>query len=201
MSRQVQLIVKRLFDIVGAAVLLIVLAPLLLLLALAIRVSSGAPVLFRWNVVGKEGRPFASFKFRTMVVNADQMKQELLDQNEMRGPVFKMKDDPRVTPIGRILRRYSLDELPQLWSVLKGDMSLVGPRPPLQYEYEKFTDWQKQKLAVKPGMTSLWQVSGKPSDFDAWVRLDLEYVQRWSLWLDFQILVKTALVVVKGKNV
>ncbi len=201
MSRQVQLIVKRLFDIVGAAVLLIVLAPLLLLLALAIRVSSGAPVLFRWNVVGKEGRPFASFKFRTMVVNADQMKQELLDQNEMRGPVFKMKDDPRVTPVGRILRRYSLDELPQLWSVLKGDMSLVGPRPPLQYEYEKFTDWQKQKLAVKPGMTSLWQVSGKPSDFDAWVRLDLEYVQRWSLWLDFQILVKTALVVVKGKNV
>ncbi len=201
MSRQVQLIVKRLFDIVGAAVLLIVLAPLLLLLALAIRVSSGAPVLFRWNVVGKEGRPFASFKFRTMVVNADQMKQELLDQNEMRGPVFKMKDDPRVTPIGRVLRRHSLDELPQLWSVLKGDMSLVGPRPPLQYEYEKFTDWQKQKLAVKPGMTSLWQVSGKPSDFDAWVRLDLEYVQRWSLWLDFQILVKTALVVVKGKNV
>jgi lipopolysaccharide/colanic/teichoic acid biosynthesis glycosyltransferase len=118
----------------------------------------------------------------------------------MRGPVFKMKDDPRVTPVGRVLRKYSLDELPQLWSVFKGDMSLVGPRPPLVYEYEKFEEWQKRKLAMKPGMTSLWQVNGKPQDFNEWLRLDFEYIEHWSLWLDLQILFRTAIVVLTGKN-
>jgi lipopolysaccharide/colanic/teichoic acid biosynthesis glycosyltransferase len=136
-----------------------------------------------------------------MVVGADRIKEELLHLNEMNGgPVFKMKDDPRITPIGRLLRKYSLDELPQLWSVLKGDMSLVGPRPPLQSEFARFTEAQKQKLSVQPGMTSLWQVRGKPQDFNAWVRLDLEYIDQWSLWLDFKILVQTALVVLTGKN-
>ncbi len=191
---------KRVFDIVAAAMLLLLLSPLLALIAIVIRISSGSPVLYEWNVIGIDGRPFRGFKFRTMVANADQKKPELLDRNEMHGPVFKIKDDPRVTPVGRVLRKFSLDELPQLWSVLKGDMSLVGPRPPLASEYVNFTDAQKRKLAVKPGMTSLWQVSGKPADFDEWVRLDLEYINRWSLWLDLQILFKTAIIVVTGKN-
>lgn len=201
MMRQMQLILKRLVDILVAATLLIVLAPVMLAIALAIRLTSGAPVLFAWQVVGQHGKPFTGYKFRTMVQNADDLKQELLHLNEMNGgPVFKLKDDPRVTPIGRWLRKYSLDELPQLWSVLKGDMTLVGPRPPLQYEFEKFNDWQKQKLSVRPGMTSLWQVSGKPQDFDEWVRLDLEYIDRWSLWLDFKILFRTMYIVVTGQN-
>lgn len=199
-SFHVQRIAKRLFDVIFSAALLVILSPVLLLIALAIRVSNGAPVLFEWYVVGENGRTFKSYKFRTMVANAEQMKQELMSRNEMRGPVFKMKDDPRVTRIGRLLRKFSLDELPQLWSVLKGDMSLVGPRPPLLSEYEKFEDWQKRKLAVKPGMTSLWHVSGKPSDFDTWLRLDFEYIDHWSLWLDFKILLKTGAVVLFGKN-
>ncbi|HEX7594379.1 MAG TPA: sugar transferase, partial [Anaerolineae bacterium] len=186
--------------LIVSAALLVVLSPLLALIVIVIRISSGSPVLYEWNVVGIDGRPFRGFKFRTMVANADQMKPELLDRNEMRGPVFKIKDDPRVTPVGRVLRKFSLDELPQFWSVLTGDMSLVGPRPPLASEYANFTDAQKRKLAVKPGMTSLWQVSGKPADFDEWVRLDLEYINRWSLWLDLQILFKTAIIVVTGKN-
>ncbi len=196
----IQCFAKRFFDVIVAGGLLILLSPLLLLIALAIRLTSGSPVLYEWQVVGKNGRPFRGWKFRTMVDGADQMKQQLLAQNEMRGPVFKMKDDPRVTPAGRILRKFSLDELPQLWSVLKGDMSLVGPRPPLVYEYELFSEQQKNKLAVRPGMTSLWQVRGKPADFDEWLRLDLEYIQHWSLWLDFKILVQTAFVVLTGKN-
>jgi len=200
LSFRVQQFFKRVFDVVASATLLVLLSPLLLFIALAIRLSSGSPVLFEWNVAGKDGKPLRSYKFRTMVHNADQLKPQLLDRNEMRGPVFKMKDDPRITPIGRVLRKHSLDELPQLWSVLKGDMSLVGPRPPLLYEYEQFQDWQKRKLAMKPGMTSLWQVSGKPTDFAEWLRLDFEYIDRWSLWLDFKILLKTALVVITGEN-
>ncbi|MDE3088987.1 MAG: sugar transferase [Chloroflexota bacterium] len=200
MFRRVQLALKRLFDLVAAVALLVILSPGLLLIALAIRITSGAPVLYQWHVVGKNGKRLTGYKFRTMVQNADALKRELLERNEMRGPVFKLKDDPRVTPVGRALRRFSLDELPQLWSVLKGEMSLVGPRPPLASEYVNFNEWQKRKLSVKPGMTSLWQVSGKPADLDEWVRLDLEYIERWSLWLDLQILFKTALIVVAGKN-
>lgn len=200
MSFRVGQFVKRCLDVVAAGLALIVLSPVLSAIALVIRISDGPPVLFAWKVVGKGGRPFTGFKFRTMVVNAERLKPALAANNEMSGPVFKMKDDPRVTPIGRLLRRYSLDELPQLWSVLKGDMSLVGPRPPLEYEYERFQPWQKKKLAIKPGMTCLWQVSGKPADLDEWVRLDLEYIDHWSLWLDVQILLKTAGVVLTGKN-
>lgn len=201
MNKQVQQVLKRALDIFIAALLLLVLSPLLLLIAALIRLTSGAPVLYAWRVVGQSGRPFVGYKFRTMVTNADQIKRELMERNEMRGgPVFKIKDDPRVTPIGRILRKYSLDELPQLWSVLKGDMSLVGPRPPLQTEYAQFEEWQKRKLAVKPGMTCLWQVRGKPSDWNEWLRLDFEYIDRWSLWLDLKILWQTFVVVITGKN-
>jgi len=194
------LILKRVFDFVVSFGLLVLLSPLLLVIALAIRLSSGAPILYRWQVVGQGGQPFTGWKFRTMIANADRVKPELIAQNEMRGPVFKMQNDPRVTPLGKFLRRFSLDELPQLWSVLKGDMSLVGPRPPLQSEYAKFSEWQKQKLGVKPGMTSLWHVRGKPRDFDAWVKLDLEYIEHWSLWLDAKILFMTVIVVLTGKN-
>ncbi len=200
MSFRIQQALKRLFDIVISAILVVLLSPFLFLIALAIRISSGSPILYEWNVVGQNGRPFRSYKFRTMVKDADKLKSVLLAENEMQGPVFKMKLDPRVTPVGRWLRKFSLDELPQLWSVLKGDMSLVGPRPPLVYEYEKFSAWQKKKLALKPGMTSLWQVCGKPANFDEWVRLDLEYIEHWSLRLDFEILLKTAWVVLSGKN-
>jgi lipopolysaccharide/colanic/teichoic acid biosynthesis glycosyltransferase len=182
--------------------LLVVLAPLLGAIALVIRVTSGPPVLYRWHVVGQYGRPFVSYKFRTMVTNADALKPMLLAANTMSGPVFKLPNDPRVTPVGRWLRRYSLDELPQLWSVAKGEMSLVGPRPPLASEYDQFTEAQRQKLAVKPGITCLWQVSGRNHvrDFDEWVRLDLQYINSWSLWLDLKILWLTIPAVVSARG-
>jgi lipopolysaccharide/colanic/teichoic acid biosynthesis glycosyltransferase len=173
-----------------------------LLLALLVKLSSPGPALYKWRVVGKNGIPFTSYKFRSMVTNADDLKAHLESLNEMTGPVFKLTRDPRVTPLGAWMRKYSLDELPQLYSVLIGDMSLVGPRPPLRTEYSRFTDYQKQKLAVKPGITCLWQVYGRNNvnDFDEWVRLDLEYIRRWSLWLDFAILIKTAVAVLSGSG-
>ena len=197
-----QLVLKRLIDVVGAAAGLVVLAPVLAIIAGLVLLDSGPPVLFAWRVVGRGGRPFTGYKFRTMVRNAETLQADLEHQNEMRGPVFKMRSDPRVTRIGRVLRRYSLDELPQLWSVLKGDMSLVGPRPPLQREWERYEPWQRRKLAVTPGVTCLWQVTGRSEirDFDRWVKLDLEYIERWSLWLDFKILWKTVVTVLSGRG-
>ncbi len=193
---------KRAIDILSSASLLTVLSPLFLVLAVLVKLSSRGPVFYRWCVVGKDGRPFVGYKFRSMVANADDLKATLLSQNEMRGPVFKLTKDPRVTPVGAWMRRYSVDELPQLYSVFKGDMSLVGPRPPLITEYQRFTEYQKQKLAVKPGITCLWQVNGRNqvSDFDEWVRLDLDYVRNWSLILDFKILLKTLREVFAGSG-
>jgi lipopolysaccharide/colanic/teichoic acid biosynthesis glycosyltransferase len=190
----IRLASKRALDLFGSASMLLMLSPLFLTLAVLVKLTSRGPVFYRWRVVGKEGRPFVGYKFRSMMANADDVKPELLMQNEMTGPVFKLSQDPRVTKLGSWLRRYSLDELPQLYSVLKGDMSLVGPRPPLETEYAQFTDYQKQKLAVKPGITCLWQVSGRNrvSDFNEWVGLDLEYIRNWSLGLDLKILLKTA---------
>ncbi len=193
-------IVKRTVDVTVAIVALSLLLPLLMLLAMLVAATSRGGPFYRWRVVGQGGRPFTGYKFRTMVPNADALKAQLQAANEMSGPVFKITDDPRITPIGRFLRKYSLDELPQLWSVLKGDMSLVGPRPPLQTEWEQFEPWQRRKLSVKPGITCLWQVSGRNDirDFDEWVKLDLEYVDNWSLWLDLKILLMTILSVVRG---
>jgi lipopolysaccharide/colanic/teichoic acid biosynthesis glycosyltransferase len=193
---------KRGLDVIVSAVLLVLLSPVFLLLALLVKVTSRGPVLYEWKVVGKNGRPFSSRKFRSMVVEADQLKASLLAKNEMTGPMFKLSHDPRVTPVGAWMRRYSLDELPQLYSVLIGEMSLVGPRPPLQREYEHFTEYQKQKLKVKPGLTCLWQISGRNNirDFDEWVSLDLQYIRNWSLWLDLSILAKTLLVVLSGSG-
>jgi lipopolysaccharide/colanic/teichoic acid biosynthesis glycosyltransferase len=193
---------KRVFDVVVSGLLLVLLSPAFLLLAILVKLSSPGPALYRWRVVGKDGQPFVGYKFRSMVVNADDLKPALEPRNEMAGPVFKLADDPRVTRFGRWMRKHSIDELPQLYSVLVGHMSLVGPRPPLVTEYERFTEYQKQKLTVTPGMTCLWQVSGRNEvkDFNDWVGLDLEYIRNWSLSLDLRILYRTAGAVVSGSG-
>lgn len=195
-----QLFVKRILDIAISAIWLVLLSPFFLLTALAIKVTSPGPVFYPWRVVGRNNREFLGYKFRSMVVNADGMKADLLPFNEMRGPTFKMKNDPRVTPVGRILRKFSLDELPQLWSVLKGDMSLVGPRPAARSEIERFEFWQRRKLSTNPGMICLWHIRGKPQDFIEWAKLDLEYIENWSIWLDLKILLKTMPYMLLGKN-
>jgi exopolysaccharide biosynthesis polyprenyl glycosylphosphotransferase len=195
------LFLKRVIDIVASATLLVVLSPLLLLIAAVIKLTTPhLPVLYPWRVIGLKGLPFTGYKFTTMVADADQRLGELAPHNEMNGPVFKVKDDPRITAFGRFLRKYSLNELPQLWSVLKGDMSLVGPRPAFRHELDRYMLWHKRKLCVKPGMTCLWQVSGRNRirNFDEWVRLDLEYIDRWSLSLDLRILVRTLWAVLAG---
>jgi lipopolysaccharide/colanic/teichoic acid biosynthesis glycosyltransferase len=191
---------KRGMDVVGSAFLLLILSPLLLVIAILVKLSSRGPIFYRWYVAGEGGHPFMSYKFRSMYANADQVKAQLAHLNEMRGPAFKITGDPRITPLGRWIRRYSLDELPQLYSVLKGDMALVGPRPPLVNEYELFTLYQRQKMSVRPGLTCLWQVNGRNriNDYDDWVHLDLEYIRTWSLWLDIRILVKTVREVLRG---
>jgi len=197
-----QLFLKRIMDIVVSALGLIVLSPLFLIIAALVKFTSPGPVFYGWRVVGFNKRLFKSWKYRTMVENADELKNELWDKNEMKGPVFKIRDDPRVTPVGRVLRRFSLDELPQLYSVLKGDMSLVGPRPPLVGEVNRFESWHRRKLSLKPGLTCLWQVSGRNEirDFDERAKLDLEYIDNWSLWMDLRILFKTAGVVLSGSG-
>lgn len=194
--------VKRALDIVVSLVLLVVLSPLLVTIAVLVRLTSEGPIFYPWKVLGYRARPFQGYKFRTMVPNADELKASMLARNEMTGPVFKIRNDPRVTPLGRILRKYSLDELPQLWSVLRGDMSLVGPRPPSPTEFAAFEPWQRGKLAVTPGITCLWQVMGRSeiSDFNEWARLDLEYIANWSLWLDLKILVRTVPAVLRGRG-
>jgi lipopolysaccharide/colanic/teichoic acid biosynthesis glycosyltransferase len=195
-----QVVCKRLMDIIVSAALLVAMSPLLVAAALAIKLTSPGSVLYRWPVVGKAGKPVRAYKFRTMVVGAETIKAQLWDQNEATGPVFKMRNDPRVTSVGRILRKFGLDELPQLWSVVKGDLSLVGPRPMLISEWEKCNEWQRRKLSTKPGIICLWHLRGQPRDFDEWVRLDLEYIEHWSLWLDLRILAGAVGFVVAGKN-
>lgn len=201
-ATRAQLVGKRLCDAILAGIGVVVLLPLFAAIAVAILVTSGRPVLYAWKVVGRRGRFFTGYKFRTMVRDADAQLTQLEKHNEMSGPVFKMTADPRVTPIGRILRKLSLDELPQLWSVLVGDMSLVGPRPPLRTEWERFAPWQRRKLAVTPGITCLWQVSGRSNitDFDDWVRMDIEYIDSWSLVLDFRILIRTVSAVLLARG-
>lgn len=192
--------VKRTFDLLLAALSLLILGPVFLFIAILIKLSSPGPIFYAWDVIGRGGRPFRGYKLRTMAANADETKPQLATLNEMRGPVFKMGNDPRITRLGRFLRKYSIDELPQLWSVLKGDMSLVGPRPAGPHEWEKYEPWQRRKLSVTPGITCLWQVSGrnKINDFNEWVKLDLEYIDNWSLWLDLKILLRTVVVVLRG---
>jgi exopolysaccharide biosynthesis polyprenyl glycosylphosphotransferase len=195
------LFVRRCADATMATLLLAVLSPLFVAIAIAIKVTSKGPVLFRQTRCGLNGRPFTFLKFRSMLVGADALKATLTQYNEVGGPAFKMTNDPRVTPVGRLLRRTSLDELPQLWNILKGDMSFIGPRPAVVEEVQQYEPWQRRRLSMKPGLTCLWQVSGRSElTFDEWMRLDLEYIDNWSLWLDVKIALKTIPAVLLGRG-
>jgi exopolysaccharide biosynthesis polyprenyl glycosylphosphotransferase len=201
LTRQGVLAAKRVVDFVGAAVLVVLLLPLLVTIGVCIKLTSEGAVIFRQQRSGFHGRRFEMYKFRTMVAGAEQMRDRVAHLNEMGGPVFKITDDPRLTAVGRFLRRTSLDELPQLLNVLKGEMSLVGPRPLPVYEARRIKGAQRRRLAMRPGMTGLWQVSGRNTvDFDGWMQLDLLYVDRWSLGLDLRILLRTIPVVLKGEG-
>ncbi len=200
-DRTLGMIAKRAIDVLLALVGLVVLSPVLLLVALVIRLRDGAPVFFRQERVGLHGRPFRVVKFRTMVPDAEEQLVELEGRNEIRGPAFKLTDDPRLTRTGGWLRRTSIDELPQLWNVLRGEMSLVGPRPPLPSEVLDYDIWHRRRLSMQPGITGLWQVAARrEADFDRWVRLDLDYIDRWSLWLDLKIMVRTIPAVLAGEG-
>jgi exopolysaccharide biosynthesis polyprenyl glycosylphosphotransferase len=195
------LLIKGFIDRVGAILLLIPASVVMLIAAAAIRLTSPGPVVFRQKRAGKHGKPFTMYKFRTMVSDAEMLQSELQVFNQMSGPVFKIERDPRITPVGRYLRKWSVDELPQLLNVLQGHMSLVGPRPLPIYEVEKFENTaQRRRLSVKPGLTCLWQVSGRNhvTDFHEWVRLDLKYIDNWSIWLDIKILIMTVPAVLMG---
>jgi exopolysaccharide biosynthesis polyprenyl glycosylphosphotransferase len=198
---RVQAATKRACDVLGAALGLLALAPLFAAVALAVKATSGGPVLFRQQRVGLRGRPFTLCKFHTMVAGADALLDGLLDRNEADGPLFKLRQDPRVTRVGAFLRRHSIDELPQLWNVLKGEMSLVGPRPPLAGEVARYEEWQHDRLEVRPGITGLWQVSGRSElSFEDYVRLDLFYVENWSVAYDLYILSKTLPLLVSARG-
>ena len=197
-----QLLMKRLFDVIGSLFLLIILSPLFLIVAILIKATSRGTVFFKQRRVGLNKRRFTMYKFRTMVPAAENIQEKLEHLNEMTGPVFKIKNDPRITPLGRVLRRTSIDELPQLFNVLKGDMSLVGPRAIPVRDYELFSeDWHRRRFSVPPGITCLWQVYGLNSiGFEQWMVLDMQYIDRWSLWLDLKILALTIPAVFKGSG-
>jgi exopolysaccharide biosynthesis polyprenyl glycosylphosphotransferase len=196
-----QSITKLLLDFFGALALIILTGLPMLIIALWIKLTSPGPAVFRQKRSGLNGAPFTIFKFRTMMTNAEQLKHELAAMNEMSGPVFKVTNDPRITPFGKWLRKWSLDELPQLFNVLRGEMSLVGPRPLPVDEVKRFSDLaHRRRLSVKPGLTCLWQIKGRNqiADFKEWVRLDLEYIDNWSIWLDVKILLLTPPAVLRG---
>ena len=196
--------IKRLIDLCLSLVALLLLSPLLLLIAFLIKLSSPGRVLYRWRIVDRAGQPFTTYKFRTMVENAEGMEEALraAGRNEMKGVYFKIRRDPRVTPIGAILRRFSLDELPTLFSVMTGKLSMVGPQPVRVHEFEKLNEWEKLRLMAKPGLTGFWQISGKNeiSDFGDIVRMDIEYIEKWSLTLDLTIMLKTVSYLIAGRN-
>jgi len=187
------LLSKRVFDVIASLTALFLLSPFFAIISAVIKTTSKGPVFFKQERASLNGRKFALFKFRTMTEGAEERLKELLKHNEMNGPVFKIEKDPRLTSVGKFLRKSSIDELPQLWNVLKGDMSLVGPRPPLPKEVQSYDNWQRRRLSMRPGITCLWQANGRNriSDFNEWTKLDLEYIDNWSLGLDFKILLKT----------
>ena len=194
-------IFKRMLDIFGAIIGIVLLSPVLLVVSILIKLESKGKVLFSQKRVGLNGKEFKIYKFRSMVENAEDLKKNLEDKNEMSGPMFKIKNDPRITQIGKFIRKTSIDELPQLINVLKGDMSLVGPRPSLSKEVENFEPWMLKRLAVKPGLTCYWQVSGRNSiSFHEWMELDIKYVNEMSIYVDIKLIFKTFLVLFGDKN-
>jgi exopolysaccharide biosynthesis polyprenyl glycosylphosphotransferase len=196
-----QMAIKRLFDIISSAAALVLLSPMLLTVALIIKLTSRGPIFFKQKRVGLHGKPFNMLKFRSMVINAEELKAKLEALNEQTGPVFKIKNDPRITPIGRFIRKYSIDELPQLLNVLRGEMSVVGPRPPLPSEVEKYAAWQRRRLSVRPGLTCIWQVSGRNQiSFEEWMYLDMQYIDNWTLMTDLSLILKTVPVVITGNG-
>jgi exopolysaccharide biosynthesis polyprenyl glycosylphosphotransferase len=200
-NRPLQLMLKRAFDIVASGAALMLLSPLMVGVALAIKLTSRGSVFFRQERVGRFGRSFHMLKFRSMVTDAEQLKAALMDKNEQTGPVFKMKHDPRVTSVGRFIRKYSIDELPQFINVLRGEMAIVGPRPPVPSEVAQYEAWQRRRLSVRPGITCVWQVSGRNEiGFDQWMYLDMQYIDNWTLAQDFQLVFKTVPVVLFGKG-
>jgi exopolysaccharide biosynthesis polyprenyl glycosylphosphotransferase len=200
-SNETQLAMKRLLDISVSLAILAIALPVITLVALAIKLTSPGSVFFKQARLGLNGRKFTLYKFRTMIEDAHERRGEVEHLNEMTGPVFKSKSDPRVTPVGRVLRRFSLDELPQLWNVFKGDMSLVGPRPPIPEEVASYHRWHRRRLSMKPGLTCLWQISGRNNiDFDRWMQLDLQYIDNWSPSLDLKILLRTIPAVLSGRG-
>lgn len=195
------LVVKRMIDVLGASIALALSAPVMALIALCIKLEDGGPVFFTQERSGLYGRTFPMYKFRSMVVDAERLRAQLEAQNEMGGPVFKMKRDPRITRVGALIRKLSLDEFPQFWNVLRGEMSLVGPRPPLPSEVARYERWQMRRLSMRPGLTCIWQVRGRNRiDFDQWMRLDLEYIDNWSLFLDVKLLLRTVPAVLLGSG-
>lgn len=193
--------IKRVIDIIFTLSGLICLSPIFVIVGIIIKTDSKGPIIFSQKRVGKSGKEFNMYKFRSMVINAEELKERLLHRNEMSGPMFKMKDDPRITKIGKFIRKTSIDELPQLINVLKGEMSLVGPRPSLPKEVAKFEPWMKRRLDVKPGLTCYWQVSGRNNiDFEEWMELDINYVVDKSIWLDIKLIFKTFFVLFGDKN-
>lgn len=197
-----QLFCKRVVDLVGSFTALVTFSPLFALLAVLIKIDSRGPVFFKQTRSGLNGRKFTLYKFRTMVVDAEERLQELRAKNQMEGPVFKLDNDPRMTPLGKWLRKFSLDELPQLWNVLRGDMSLVGPRPPLPSEVNEYQPWQRRRLSMPPGITCIWQVNGRSDvvDFDDWMKMDLQYIDNWSFLLDMKICLQTVPAVLLAKG-
>ncbi len=193
--------IKRFIDIFCSSLGILLLSPVFIIVGTIIKLDSKGPVIFSQKRVGKDGKEFKMYKFRSMVVNAEELKKKLMHQNEMSGPMFKMKDDPRITKIGKFIRKTSIDELPQLINVLKGEMSLVGPRPSLPKEVAQFEPWMMRRLDVKPGLTCYWQVSGRNNiDFDDWMKLDIKYVQDRSIKLDIKLIFKTVFVLFGDKN-
>jgi exopolysaccharide biosynthesis polyprenyl glycosylphosphotransferase len=198
---EIRLLLKRATDIVLAAAGLLLLAPLMALVALVIRVTSPGPVIFRQTRCGLNGRRFEFYKFRSMCANAEHLRSQIEHLNMKGDTVFKVPNDPRLTPIGRWLRKFSIDEWPQLWNVLKGDMSVVGPRPAVPEEVDKYQQWQRRRLRMRPGLTSLWAIAGRDNiDFETWMKLDMQYIDNWSLALDYKIILKTIPRVLLGKG-
>jgi len=199
--KPVQTALKRALDVLLSAAALWILSPILVGTAICVKLTSKGPVLFKQPRVGMHGRPFNMLKFRSMVVNAEELKEKLLAQNEQTGPVFKMKADPRVTAVGRFIRKYSVDELPQLINILRGEMSIVGPRPPVPQEVAQYEPWQRRRLSVRPGLTCVWQVSGRNEiSFEQWMYLDMQYIDNWSLGQDLGLILKTVPVVLTGRG-